>query len=114
MRLYTLNSQGEPIEEPDILRWAEWLSTGERTIANTQITDDIRVSTIFLSIDYGFSLDDNHPPILWETMIFGGPDDMAQWRYTGRDQALAHHDQVAAEQRAKQRNTSKSASEDAQ
>lgn len=49
---------------------------------------DATVSTVFLSLDHGFG---EGPPVLWETMIFGGKHDGEQWRYTSREDALAGH-----------------------
>jgi hypothetical protein len=34
------------------------------------------------------------PPVLYETMIFGGPFDNYQWRHHNRHEALAAHDQI--------------------
>jgi hypothetical protein len=53
-----------------------------------------RVSTIFLGLNHDFlPMEDplNYKPILWETMVFGGPLDMAQTRYRSQEEALAGH-----------------------
>jgi hypothetical protein len=50
---------------------------------------DILVSTVFLSMDHG--RDKNQPPVLWETMIFGGEHDLYQERYSSHEDALAGH-----------------------
>jgi hypothetical protein len=66
----------------------------ERQVAETQINPLIRVSTVFLIIDHSFG---GGPPILFETMVFGLPDDSEpQWRYRSWDEAQAGHDQVVA------------------
>lgn len=49
----------------------------------------VGVSTVFLVLDHNHS--GVGPPVLWETMVFGGPDDMAQRRYSSRDAALEGH-----------------------
>lgn len=62
-----------------------------RRIAHTAITTGkgrIEVSTIFLVLDHGW---DGSGPVLWETMVFGGPDDMEQRRYSSRKAAEAGH-----------------------
>lgn len=59
----------------------------------------ILVSTIFTVINYAALFGDyDAPPILWETMIIGGPDDQWQRRYTSLEAALAEHAQLAERQ----------------
>ena len=63
--------------------------------AKSRILDEIggvKVSTVFLGLDHRFSdsLEDG-PPVLWETMIFGGAHDEHQERYTSRADAIAGH-----------------------
>lgn len=53
---------------------------------------DWRVSTVFLGIDMR-PIGDG-PPILWETMIFGGTLDGEQWRYSSREQAERGHQAI--------------------
>lgn len=84
---YILDEHGEPELEPDILKWAEWFETADRTVARTQI-GDVVVSTVFLGIDHAFG---DGPPLLYETMTFGGPLDEEQERYYTRTEADAGH-----------------------
>jgi len=52
--------------------------------------DDVRVSTVFLGLDHSWN--GSKPPILWETMIFGGQNDQAyQERYSSYEDALEGH-----------------------
>lgn len=86
---YTLNTQGEPVPEPNLLTWADWFESAERQVAVSLIGVS-RVSTVFLGLDHNF--DPAGPPILWETVIFGGSLDNEQDRCSGsREQALAMH-----------------------
>ena len=66
---------------PDVMVWARWFETaGEsRIVAKTQLPNDVRVSTVFLGLDHRFSL--VGPPILFETMVFGGKFDGDMERY---------------------------------
>lgn len=49
---------------------------------------EAKVSTVFLGFDHGWEGE----PVLWETMVFGGPLDQEQDRCSGsREQALAMH-----------------------
>lgn len=59
-----------------------------RKIARTEISPEVYVSTVFLSINHNFG---GGLPLLFETMIFGGPLDRCQWRYNVRAQAERGH-----------------------
>ena len=88
---YTLNAAGEPIPEPNLLVWAKWFGHSERKVAFDTI-DDVQISTVFLGSDHNFGFG---PPILWETMVFGGKLDQEQDRCSGsREQAEAMHDKM--------------------
>lgn len=92
---YILDDQGEPVPEPDLMKWGEWLATDHRYICFERL-GAVRLSTIFLGLDHSFSADG--PPVLWETMIFGGRLDHTQARCPGsREQAEAMHAQLRKE-----------------
>jgi hypothetical protein len=78
----------------DILDWARWYGTADRTVAKTDI-GDVRVSTVFLGIDHQF--EEEGPPLLFETMIFGGALDEEQWRYSTWDEAVVGHAAAVAQ-----------------
>jgi len=84
---YILDDNGNPVPEPDTIRWAKWFENNGRHIGCDNI-GDIRISTVFLGIDHSF---DDGPPVLWETMIFGGKHDQYQERYRSREDAIAGH-----------------------
>lgn len=80
----------------DLMTWAHWWA-GNRDAC--RIGDDrigkCRVSTVFLGLDHNFF--GNGDPIVFETMIFGGPLDSEQWRYaTYSDAERGHQEAVAA------------------
>ena len=87
MRKYTLDADGRPVPCEDIMEWGRWMETGERVTALTEF-DGGKVSTVFLGLDHSF---DHGEPVLWETMIFGGPHDGYQNRYTSREAAVRGH-----------------------
>jgi len=90
---YILDEQGNAHPEYDFLTWAKWMEGPARQLACTQFAWG-RVLTIFLGLDHDFlPMEDplNYKPILWETMVFGGPLDMAQTRYRSQEEALAGH-----------------------
>jgi len=94
IRLYTLDPEGNPVqvEAHDTKAWAIWYEMaaieGELTIRRTNLPG-CTVSTVFLSVvsSYGSS----GAPLLWETMILGGPRDGYQKRYATRKEALRGH-----------------------
>lgn len=88
--LYILAEDDTPVPCDDLLRWEEWMRKDDRrTVAKTTIEGLGQISTVFLGIDHDWSF--HGPPVLWETMIFGGPHDGYQDRYTSKAEALAGH-----------------------
>lgn len=64
-----------------------------------EFREEVRVSTVFLGIDHNYS--DRGPPLLFETMIFGGPHNDYQERYATWDEAERGHAKAVALVRAK-------------
>ncbi len=96
--LYILNAAGEPEQCHDLLAWAEWMAHADRHVS--QDLDEgvgatrVSVSTIFLGVNYRHF--GEGPPILWETMVFGGPLDLVGDRYTSREAAALGHQAMCA------------------
>jgi len=63
-----------------------------RRVAFTKVSPKSHVSTVFLCLDHSFDVEG--PPILFETLVFGGElaDDMA--RYSTWDDAVAGHEKM--------------------
>ena len=87
MSNYVLDEHGEPQLEPDIMKRGQWFETADWTVARTQV-GDVVVSTVFLGMDHSFGAG---PPLLFETMVFGGPLDEEQRRWHRRTEAEAGH-----------------------
>lgn len=85
---YILDESGQPVPEFDTLKWARWFEENARQVAITDV-DGVRISTVFLGIDHNFG--DRGAPVLWETMIFGGPCDGHQERYSSLAAAQSGH-----------------------
>lgn len=75
--------------------WASKWSQGY--VGNTHIGGDVHVSTVFLVFDHGFG---SEPPLVFETMVFGGPLDQEQDRYSTWEQAEAGHREMVKRVRA--------------
>lgn len=84
---YILDEHGEPVAEPDLMLWADWMQDHPRHVAQDQI-GDARVSTVFLGLNHAVG---NVEPLLFETMIFGGEHDQYQARYSRRADAIVGH-----------------------
>ncbi len=100
---YILDAHGEPVRCDDLATWARWFETPRvRHVAEDldegDPTKTIRVSTVFLALDHNFS--GKGPPVLWETMVFGGALDSEQRRYTSRAAALRGHQEMCERVRA--------------
>lgn len=75
-----------------LMEWGRWCEldpneSGRRIEAT--VIGDARVSTVFLGIDHNWR--DSGPPILFETMIFGGEHDEYQDRCCTYDEAKVMH-----------------------
>lgn len=87
---FVLDEHGDVIAVDDALVWGWWFehSLPQRVVAKDRV-GDVEVSTVFLGLDHNYRADG--PPVLWESLIFGGPFDGRQDRYTSRSAALEGH-----------------------
>jgi len=95
---------GVPVKTENLMAWAEWFETADRTIEKT-ILPSGSVSTVFLALDHCFN---GGPPVLYETMIFcpGLRCDEEQRRYSSLSDARDGHQdmvQMAEEEAAETR-----------
>jgi hypothetical protein len=85
-------------------RWAEILERKSETIDGDEEGEeavdgwtrigsdhvgDVWISTVWLGLNHSYLGDG--PPIIFETMVFGGNLDQEQWRYSTPEQARAGH-----------------------
>lgn len=94
---------GQPITPRQYmaLRWklddgtvTDYARIGDDTIGDT------RVSTVWLGVDHSFT--ETGPPIIYETMTFGGEHGEAVMRYCTEAQALDGHRRAVADLQAGQ------------
>ena len=89
---YILDEKGNPVASSDLLLWGKWMQeTKLRTVAKNTTSRGVRISTVFLGLDHSFG---ESEPVLWETMIFGGPHDQYQERYTSLAAAVEGHNRA--------------------
>ena len=86
---------GEPMT---LMEWAAAFEDHKKKIVRQSlVTNEVWLSTVWLGIDHGFTF--TGAPVIFETMIFGGPRDSEQWRYTNELEAQAGHRRVLRELR---------------
>ena len=78
--------------EMTMKEWATGRADGDWERAQRQTTiGDVEISTVWLGLDHQYG---DGPPLIFETMVFGGGLDQQQWRYSTLDAAHAGHDEV--------------------
>lgn len=87
-RHFVLNEQHEPVEA-DLMTWAKWFQDVKARCVGYTEFDGGHVSTVFLGLDHNFA--EVGPPLLFETMIFGGANSEYQERYSTWAEAEAGH-----------------------
>ena len=85
---------GEPVGVENVLEWMRWRQEhlDDCRVALTKL-DGVEISTVFLAVDYGL-WSEEMPPILFETMIFGGDNDRACRRYSTLEEAMKGHEEM--------------------
>ncbi len=78
----------EVIEVEDLMEWAKWFENADRHVARDE-SHNVKVSTVFLGLDHSFG---SGPPLLFETMVFGGKLDEEVDRYSTWQEAEVGHE----------------------
>ena len=78
---------GQPISDEE---WADLRDSRRRVVGRTVVSFDpyTWVSTALLGLDHGFG---DGPPLIFETMIFGGEHNLWEDRYSTLDAAERGH-----------------------
>lgn len=82
------------IKRASMLEWVQWFSNFEnRKVDRTDIEEGVFVSTVCLGLDHNFDFESwkEHKPILFETMVMGGPFSDMGWRYASWGEAKRGH-----------------------
>lgn len=93
---YVLDDDGDPVPVVDTIAWGMKMQTRHAKFNLKHYcwfgfgvpSPFGSVSTVFLGLDHSFGRSE---PLLYETMIFGGPLDQEQWRYSNESEARAGH-----------------------
>lgn len=87
---YWIDAEGKVQRTTDLLAWAQWMGSPNRLVAMSKVGDH-SISTVLLGLDQYWGDDPNHPPILFETMVFGPKHEVWMDRYCTKEQAEAGH-----------------------
>jgi len=84
--------KGKKFYPATYLEFARWREVpGRVRVALTELHNE-KISTVFLGLDHQYQ--DGLPPILFETMIFGGSADGFMCRYNTYEQAVVGHRRI--------------------
>lgn len=93
LRYYILDGkEAKPVKH--MLDWAKWFETADRHVNDTCVAE-VRISTIFLGLDHNYRSEG--PPLIFESMIFGGTFDLECRRYSTWDEAIAGHEELVCQ-----------------
>jgi hypothetical protein len=89
----------KPMPCEDTLTWGKWFEVADNRVALTEI-GTVKISTVFLGIDHQW---DAGPPLLFETVIFGLPDEAGafQERCSTWEEAEIVHEEAVKYARSK-------------
>ena len=82
----------------DVLTWGKWFGANERHVGDDKI-GNVRVSTVFLGLNHRFPRSSTDEPLLFETLVFGGPLDGEMDRYSTWAEAERGHAEVVVKVR---------------
>jgi hypothetical protein len=93
--LYILNEKKEAVPIEDMGEWTLSRLESMRRVASTLLKveeEEVHISTVFLGVDHSFNIgEEETPPILFETMIFGGKSSEYQNRCSTWNEAIEMH-----------------------
>jgi hypothetical protein len=84
---------GEPMTFDEWVEAFESRTLGDNGVAVDELEDGAYISTVWLGLDHSFG---GPVPLIFETMVFGGPHDGFCERYATEEQARAGHRRALA------------------
>ena len=79
---------GEVLLVDNLTEWMDLFYASDRNVMKTELPG-VNISTVFLGINHQWG---RGPPILYETMVFGGEHDEYTERYHTREEAINGHE----------------------
>jgi hypothetical protein len=103
-RAMHFDRQGNPIS---MRRWGELRERGldddghygpnSYTRIGEDTVGEATISTVWLGMDHGWPGPEPYRPVIFETMIFGGPHDHCMMRYHTEEEAIKGHAEAVAD-----------------
>src|SRR5216683_7480467 len=87
-----------PLPNLDVKTMRSWSETAYRCVARTDLTPEVEVTTVFLGVDQGPTLDG--PPLLFATGVDGGPLEGEDGFYSTWPEAEQGHEAMCTRVRA--------------
>ena len=84
----------KPVPVENLMEWAAGFGQDNNRIANDDV-GSVHVSTVFLGLDHNYLREG--PPVLFETMVFGGKHDGDMRRYATYEDAERGHKETLTE-----------------
>lgn len=81
----------KPVKCDDLLAWADAFEHSNNQVALDKF-DDIQISTVFLGVDHAHG--EGGPPMLFESMVYGGKMDKTVERCATWDEAEVLHKEM--------------------
>jgi hypothetical protein len=81
---------GQPLE---LREWSAKFEDKEYKRVALDAVGEASVSTVWLGLNHQWG---DGPPLIFETMVFGGKHDEDQWRWSTEADALAGHERIVA------------------
>ena len=72
-----------------LMEWAKAFEDREQKIVRRTDVGNVLISTVWLGLDHRFG--PGGPPLIFETLVFGGTLDQEQNRYSTEEEAIAGH-----------------------
>ncbi len=85
----------------DLMTWANWFETADRTVKQQKLSNGRWISTVFLGIDHNFR--ESGRPLLFESMVFKSKDELDELdveRYSTWEEAEYGHKQMVKKWKA--------------
>ena len=75
--------------EMTVDQWiTDFKNMDKRRVAVDEVPPNVKISTVWLGLNHQYG---EGPPMIFETMVFGGPMDGEMWRYSTEEEALSGH-----------------------
>lgn len=94
--LFTLDSNGNPVPEPNVQTWIAWMGANVlNCILQSDTVGQAKIVTGFTGVNIGID-PATEDPFLYMTSVTGGPYDGFKQSYTQKTDALSNHATVVA------------------